>query len=288
MNKAALMIAMCVYVVSGCALFDSAETDSEKVPVAATEPVDDNASVALLGAAPEQESRQTQPRTLTRDDIRRLQSNLKEIGFDPGPADGVAGARTRAALSRFQESCSKVKGLIDRPESNPQTSTGNQMEKIPSKQETQEIQSRLRQAGFDPGPIDGVFGKRTRSVLVQIKISCPTTSEFAGIFDRPAPQLEKQASSIQTAAIVSTKLYTPSGPSGTEAIKKIPPAAPAQSHEEIRILQLRLRDAGFDPGPFDGVMGPKTKLALQKYETNQRSKKTKISLTTSSSVTGQY
>jgi peptidoglycan hydrolase-like protein with peptidoglycan-binding domain len=287
-NKAALMISMCVYVVAGCALFDSAETDSEKVPVAATEPVDENASVALLGAAPEQEARQTPPRTLTRDDIRRLQSSLKEMGFDPGPADGVAGARTRAALSRFQESCSKVKGLIDRPELDLQTSTGNQMVKIPSKQETQEIQSRLRRAGFDPGAIDGVFGKRTRSVLVQIKISCPTASEFAGIFDRPAAQAGKQASSVQTAASGSTKLYTLSGSSGTEAIKKLPPTAAAQSHEEIRILQLRLRDAGFDPGPFDGVMGPKTKLALQQYETNQRSQKTKISLTTRSSVTDQY
>jgi peptidoglycan hydrolase-like protein with peptidoglycan-binding domain len=42
---------------------------------------------------------------------------------------------------------------------------------------------------------------------------------------------------------------------------------------------LRLRDAGFDPGPFDGIMGQKTRSALQQYEASQRGKKTKISLT---------
>jgi peptidoglycan hydrolase-like protein with peptidoglycan-binding domain len=286
-NKAGLVIFMCIYFVSGCAIFDSAETDSEKAPVAATEPVDENANVVSVGAAPTQEARETPPRALNRDDIRRLQLRLKEIGFDPGPADGVAGARTKAALNRFQEGCSKVKGLINGPELDPQTSTGNQIVKIPGKQETRDIQSRLRQAGFDSGPIDGVFGKRTRSVLLQIKTDCPTASEFAGIFDRPAAQTGKQMRSIQTAASSSTKFHTVSAPSGTEASKRSSPTAPAQSQQEIRILQLRLRDAGFDPGPFDGIMGPKTRLALQQYETSQRSKKTKISVTTNS-IRGQY
>jgi peptidoglycan hydrolase-like protein with peptidoglycan-binding domain len=36
-----------------------------------------------------------------RDHIRRVQSALKETGHDPGPADGVMGASTRAALRRY-------------------------------------------------------------------------------------------------------------------------------------------------------------------------------------------
>jgi peptidoglycan hydrolase-like protein with peptidoglycan-binding domain len=48
-----------------------------------------------------------------------------------------------------------------------------------------------------------------------------------------------------------------------------------------------LRDAGFDPGPFDGVMGPKTKRALERYEESQRAGKIKASLT-STSIRGQY
>jgi peptidoglycan hydrolase-like protein with peptidoglycan-binding domain len=61
----------------------------------------------------------------------------------------------------------------------------------------------------------------------------------------------------------------------------------ASAREEVRILQLRLRDAGFDPGPFDGMMGPKTKAALEKYEASQRNQKTKASLVTRT-ISDQY
>jgi peptidoglycan hydrolase-like protein with peptidoglycan-binding domain len=39
------------------------------------------------------------------------------------------------------------------------------------------------------------------------------------------------------------------------------------SREEIRLLQTQLKAAGFDPGPFDGILGPKTKSARQQYQT---------------------
>jgi hypothetical protein len=37
------------------------------------------------------------------DDIRAEQQALKDKGFDPGPIDGVNGARTRSALRQFQQ-----------------------------------------------------------------------------------------------------------------------------------------------------------------------------------------
>jgi peptidoglycan hydrolase-like protein with peptidoglycan-binding domain len=39
------------------------------------------------------------------------------------------------------------------------------------------------------------------------------------------------------------------------------------SREEIRLLQTQLKAAGFDPGPVDGMLGPKTKSALQQHRT---------------------
>ena len=38
-----------------------------------------------------------------RDAIRSIQAGLKELGFDPGPVDGIAGSRTREAIRAFQE-----------------------------------------------------------------------------------------------------------------------------------------------------------------------------------------
>jgi hypothetical protein len=44
-----------------------------------------------------------EPAMLTREDIRRGQQLLAELGFDPGPIDGFMGPRTRAAIEAFQE-----------------------------------------------------------------------------------------------------------------------------------------------------------------------------------------
>jgi peptidoglycan hydrolase-like protein with peptidoglycan-binding domain len=34
-----------------------------------------------------------------------------------------------------------------------------------------------------------------------------------------------------------------------------------------------LREAGLDPGPIDGILGPKTKAAMQRYQKSLRLKK---------------
>ncbi|MBS0013238.1 MAG: lytic murein transglycosylase [Desulfobacterales bacterium] len=41
--------------------------------------------------------------TLSRNQIKEIQQNLNRLGFDAGPADGVAGPRTRAAIRAFQQ-----------------------------------------------------------------------------------------------------------------------------------------------------------------------------------------
>jgi hypothetical protein len=40
--------------------------------------------------------------TLTNDEVREMQAWLKAFGFDPGPIDGQAGSRTKAAIKRYQ------------------------------------------------------------------------------------------------------------------------------------------------------------------------------------------
>ncbi len=40
---------------------------------------------------------------LPRDDIRRAQQLLAQLGFDPGPIDGFFGPRTRTAVERFEQ-----------------------------------------------------------------------------------------------------------------------------------------------------------------------------------------
>jgi hypothetical protein len=49
--------------------------------------------------------------TVRTEAIRLLQVRLKDAGFDPGPVDGIPGAKTRAAVERFRSGCTTFKTL---------------------------------------------------------------------------------------------------------------------------------------------------------------------------------
>jgi peptidoglycan hydrolase-like protein with peptidoglycan-binding domain len=119
------------------------------------------------------------------EDVRLLQMRLRDSGFYAGPIDGVHGHKTQAALVHLQAGCTLLKGLPDvnfqtaaRPPSRSVAVTKNESDRViafdsqgASKQELQTVQSRLKDAGFDPGPIDGVLGPKTKSALQQFRSS---------------------------------------------------------------------------------------------------------------------
>ena len=285
MRNSVLIFPLWVALAAGCALFDSPEVEGEKkelslltaesstIPVTASE-------VPMTESAPP-----AAPRSWSQDDIRRMQTRLREVGLDPGPADGVAGARTKTAVQKFHVGCGQVQPLLDTLENGAVTKAV--ASQTPSRQETLAIQTQLRQAGFNPGRVDGVFGAKTKLVLAELQLGCPMAKDFAQFLARPAGAAQSTvvAQVAERANLVSAPVNSP-GRARVEAVKpSITPVA-AHSQEEIRILQLRLRDAGFDPGPFDGVMGPKTQLALQQLQASQRTGKTKTALTVG--LNGKY
>ncbi len=55
------------------------------------------------------------PASLRRDDVREVQARLRSFGFDPGPADGVAGAMTEGAVKHYQRGRGQAQtGNVDR------------------------------------------------------------------------------------------------------------------------------------------------------------------------------
>jgi peptidoglycan hydrolase-like protein with peptidoglycan-binding domain len=40
--------------------------------------------------------------------------------------------------------------------------------------------------------------------------------------------------------------------------------------EAVKNVQKALQDKGLDPGPIDGIMGPKTQAALRNYQKDQK------------------
>ena len=284
MTKFSVIIPICISLASGCALFDSPEMTAEapavSVPVAESE-----GSKAV--AQPVPEAAPPPLRSATVEDVRRLQMRLRDLRFDPGPIDGVAGVKTKAAFERLQTGCAKLEPLSEKLPITAGLGGNASIGKVPNRDDTVKLQSQLRGAGFDPGPVDGIFGNKTKSLVVQLPSSCLMAKELNGRLDIASRTVKSETSIMsptQAAAasgVASTAVALRQGAPGYAAA-----AQPARAQEDIRILQLRLRDAGFDPGPFDGVMGPKTRFALQQYEASQGGRKIKTNLTTN--ISGQY
>lgn len=219
-------------------------------------------------------------RTPSKQEIRSLQSQLKAAGFDPGPLDGVLGTKTTSALRRLQLGCANLNDLLENPDfgtfqqsSGPQAAKQPLADRIFSPDEIRLIQVRLKEAGFDGGPIDGVMGSRTRFALLRFQSGCIIVKDLppyltsepktADRLSSPASAAEKQTRSVpskSSPAVASMK---------DEASKVNIMTEKSRSREEIRMLQTQLKAAGFDPGPFDGLLGPKTQSALEQYRAFQ-------------------
>ncbi|HKY09952.1 MAG TPA: peptidoglycan-binding protein [Candidatus Binatia bacterium] len=286
MTKDGLIIPVCFMVLSGCSVFDHSQMTPETV--ATSSPVVESESTRpVLEAQPATVKHvpAPAPRSMTGDDIRRLQTRLRELGFNPGPLDGVAGAKTKIAFVRLETACSRLEPLSENlpPSVVEKFGSSSNGGKPPSHADTVILQSQLRSAGFDPGPVDGILGARTKSLVSVLPSSCAMAKEFQGALEQPVHAEHREPGLVRAISLngpIPSRVTREDNPKPTESTQSKP-------DEDVRILQLRLRDAGFDPGPFDGIMGAKTKAALEQFEASQRNRKTKVSLT-ATKVSGQY
>jgi peptidoglycan hydrolase-like protein with peptidoglycan-binding domain len=209
-------------------------------------------------------------RTPSKQEIKSMQAQLKAAGFDPGAMDGVLGAKTMSALRRLQSGCANLKDLLENPTNGISAQSGEmQATKVSVTEEIRLIQVRLKDAGFDVGPVDGVMGSKTKSALLRAQSGCMMLKDAPVALEHQAQALDRMPSPIHGSE-KQLQLLPPKAPTGTESISDGTGRAnvavdKSPSRDEVRLLQSQLKEAGFDPGPFDGVLGPKTKSALQQY-----------------------
>ncbi len=121
--------------------------------------------------------------------VTRLQALLKNAGFDPGPADGIFGPRTDAAVRAFQRQRGlPVTGIVDIPTwvalgENCGVTPGPPPPPPPPPEEchcpvlrpgrrgpaVRLLQRLLQERGFYSGAIDGDFGRRTERAVRQFQ-----------------------------------------------------------------------------------------------------------------------
>jgi peptidoglycan hydrolase-like protein with peptidoglycan-binding domain len=115
--------------------------------------------------------------------VRALQRRLRALGLRPGPVDGLYGPRTAAAVQRLQrDSGLTVDGIVgaqtrrvlnaEAPPLVPGAGYGHPG----GSRQVREVQRKLRAVGQRPGPVDGMYGPRTRAAI----------QRFQRTSDRPA------------------------------------------------------------------------------------------------------
>jgi peptidoglycan hydrolase-like protein with peptidoglycan-binding domain len=105
--------------------------------------------------------------------VRDLQEALKALGHDPGPVDGVFGAKTERAIRAFQQARGiTVDGVVGRvtwinideaDQSEPVLRVGS------SGLPVRRLQSRMSAVGFDTGGVDGRFSPKTETAVRQLQ-----------------------------------------------------------------------------------------------------------------------
>jgi peptidoglycan hydrolase-like protein with peptidoglycan-binding domain len=116
--------------------------------------------------------------------------------------------------------------------------------------EVRQAQQQLRNLGLYRGPVDGIVGPGTERALQRFQMS-----NGLAVTATLDPQTMAR---LLGAGGVSQAVRTP--PSSYQATA-------AYSTEQVQAAQQRLRDLGLYHGAIDGVFGPQTRQAVERFQT---------------------
>ena len=129
--------------------------------------------------------------------VRTLQHALRRLDWKPGPVDGLFGPRTERALLRFQAAA----GLAQDGVAGPLT-----WRALARSLSVHGLQVRLRRAGARPGPVDGLYGPRTKAAVTRLKRARAQARQADRRVDRQVPAADRKAAERAASGAASLPL----------------------------------------------------------------------------------
>lgn len=182
--------------------------------------------------------------------VANVQRLLNDLGYDAGPVDGLMGSKTRSAIRAYQidnalpTSGQPSRSLFARLQASASgqatASNGTTSRSAVSSELVADIQSELRRRGYDIAAVDGRLTGATSEAIRRYQSD-------AGLTIDGYPTQSLLASLRATTTTDSTQLTT---------------------RELVRRTQTELNERGYDAGPEDGALGPKTRSAIRTYQSD--------------------
>lgn len=156
--------------------------------------------------------------------IAGLQTQLRGLGYDPGPINGVMTAKTQRALSAYQRN------------TGPQNVAA-------AGDPVRAAQAALRQLGFLSGPADGTIGPQTRDAIIRFQAAEHLPID-PRVSDRLLADLERASAAAAAAPAPASASAAPASPAAPAA------ETPAASAEAPAALGRQPLPPGVTPPPI--------------------------------------
>ena len=106
------------------------------------------------------------------------------------------------------------------------------------------LQGALRRLGWQPGPVDGLYGPRTEAAVTRFQ----------------------SATRVATDGIVGPQTRKALTQARSEPLRRGAGFVQPNGSPRVRALQAKLRGRGLRPGPVDGLFGPRTQAAVERLQ----------------------